>query len=146
MPIRRYDEQQRRTILQARLDTDIPFMVGVALKEDLGQVIDYKRDITGQLLNADTQATARIITRENGVFCGKQWLEEVFLQLGGQVKIDWKVQDGEVVTPNQVLCEMHGPITNFINWRTYCVELYSNTFIGIKCNRAVCETNRGDES
>ncbi|APC12685.1 MULTISPECIES: carboxylating nicotinate-nucleotide diphosphorylase [Providencia] len=109
MPIRRYDEQQRRTILQARLDTDIPFMVGVALKEDLGQVIDYKRDITGQLLNADTQATALIITRENGVFCGKQWLEEVFLQLGGQVKIDWKVQDGEVVTPNQVLCEMHGP-------------------------------------
>ncbi|WP_272668927.1 carboxylating nicotinate-nucleotide diphosphorylase, partial [Providencia sp. PROV151] len=51
----------------------------------------------------------RIITREHGVFCGKQWLDEVFLQLGGQVKIDWKVQDGETVTPNQVLCEMQGP-------------------------------------
>ncbi|MBN6361134.1 MULTISPECIES: carboxylating nicotinate-nucleotide diphosphorylase [Providencia] len=109
MTIRRYDEQQRREKLFERLQIDIPFMVSVALKEDLGQSVDYKKDITGQLLNADRQASARIITREQGVFCGKQWLDEVFLQLGGQVKIDWKVQDGEAVAPNQVLCEMHGP-------------------------------------
>ncbi|AWS52377.1 MULTISPECIES: carboxylating nicotinate-nucleotide diphosphorylase [Providencia] len=109
MTIRRYDEQQRREMLFERLQIDIPFMVSVALKEDLGQSIDYKKDITGQLLNIDAQASARIITREHGVFCGKQWLDEVFLQLGGQVKIDWKVQDGETVTPNQVLCEMQGP-------------------------------------
>ncbi|MBQ0269135.1 carboxylating nicotinate-nucleotide diphosphorylase [Providencia huaxiensis] len=109
MTIRRYDEQQRREKLFERLQIDIPFMVSVALKEDLGQSVDYKKDITGQLLNADRQASARIITREQGVFCGKQWLDEVFLQLGGQVKIDWKVQDGETVVPNQVLCEMHGP-------------------------------------
>lgn len=108
MTIRRYDEQQRREKLFERLQIDIPFMVSVALKEDLGQSVDYKKDITGQLLNADRQASARIITREQGVFCGKQWLDEVFLQLGGQVKIDWKVQDGETVAPNQVLCEMHG--------------------------------------
>lgn len=109
MAIRRYDEQQRREILLERLEVDIPFMVSVALKEDLGQSVDYKNDITGQLLNANMQSSARIITREHGVFCGKQWLDEVFLQLGGQVNIDWKVQDGEVVIPNQVLCEMHGP-------------------------------------
>ncbi|EPL6456285.1 MULTISPECIES: carboxylating nicotinate-nucleotide diphosphorylase [Providencia] len=109
MAIRRYDEQQRRSILLERLAVDIPFMVTVALKEDLGQLVDYKRDITGQLLNESTISIARIITRENGVFCGKKWLEEVFLQLGGQVKIDWKVQDGDTVTPNQVLCEMQGP-------------------------------------
>lgn len=109
MTIRRYDEQQRREILFERLQVDIPFMVSVALKEDLGQSVDYKKDITGQLLNVDAQASARIITREHGVFCGKQWLDEVFLQLGGQVIIDWKVQDGETVTPNQVLCEMQGP-------------------------------------
>lgn len=109
MAIRRYDEQQRREILQERLKTDIPLMVSIALKEDLGQVVDYRKDITGQLLNAATQSTARVITREQGVFCGRQWLDEVFVQLGGQVKVDWKVQDGDTVTPNQVLCEMHGP-------------------------------------
>ncbi|WP_272521456.1 carboxylating nicotinate-nucleotide diphosphorylase [Providencia sp. PROV202] len=109
MTTRRYDEQERRKLLMARLITDIPFMVSVALKEDLGQVIDYKRDITGQLLNEEAQATARIITREDGVFCGQKWLEEVFYQLGNKVKVDWKVQDGDKVSPDQVLCEMQGP-------------------------------------
>lgn len=109
MAIRRYDEQQRREALLKQLEDDIPFMVSIALKEDLGQSIDYKKDITGQLLNENTQASARIITREYGVFCGKQWLDEVFRQLGGQVNVDWKVQDGEAVTPDQVLCEMDGP-------------------------------------
>ncbi|HHR5880356.1 TPA: carboxylating nicotinate-nucleotide diphosphorylase [Providencia alcalifaciens] len=109
MTTRRYDEQERRKLLMARLITDIPLMVSVALKEDLGQVIDYKRDITGQLLNEEAQATARIITREDGVFCGQKWLEEVFYQLGNKVKVDWKVQDGDKVSPDQVLCEMQGP-------------------------------------
>lgn len=109
MTTRRYDEQERRKLLMARLITDIPFMVNVALKEDLGQIVDYKRDITGQLLNEDFQATARIITREEGVFCGQKWLEEVFYQLGNKVKVNWKVQDGDKVSPDQVLCEMRGP-------------------------------------
>ena len=109
MTLRRYDEQQRRSILSDRLSVDIPFMVGVALREDLGQSIDYKRDITGQLLNESLFAKARIITRDQGVFCGQQWLTEVFHQLGDKVRIDWKVNDGEVVAPNQVLCEMYGP-------------------------------------
>ena len=95
MTTRRYDEQERRKLLMARLITDIPFMVSVALKEDLGQIVDYKRDVTGQLLNEDSQATARIITREEGVFCGQKWLEEVFYQLGNKVKVNWKVQDGD---------------------------------------------------
>ena len=109
MAIRRYDVQQRREILLERLSVDIPFMVGVALKEDLGQLIDYKQDITGQLLNENTLATARIITREKGIFCGQKWLDEVFYQLGGQVNIDWQVSDGDTVSPNQILCEMSGP-------------------------------------
>lgn len=109
MTTRRYDEQERRKMLMARLVADIPFMVSVALKEDLGQIIDYKRDITGQLLSKETQAHAQIITREEGVFCGQKWLEEVFYQLGNKVKVDWKVQDGDKISPNQVLCKMQGP-------------------------------------
>lgn len=59
MARRRYDEQQRRNVLQERLTVDIPLMVSMALKEDLGQTLDFKKDITGQLLRADSQATAR---------------------------------------------------------------------------------------
>ncbi len=54
-------------------------------------------------------ATARVITREAGVFCGQPWVDEVFVQLGGDVKVEWKVQDGEVLSPNQELFRLHGP-------------------------------------
>ncbi|WP_321158236.1 carboxylating nicotinate-nucleotide diphosphorylase [Providencia stuartii] len=109
MATRRYDENQRREALFEKLNTDIPFMVTHALKEDLGQIVDVRQDITGQLLQPVARATARIITREDGVFCGQKWLEEVFKQLGGQIDITWHVNDGDKVVPNQLLCEMSGP-------------------------------------
>ena len=49
------------------------------------------------------------ITREAGVFCGQPWVDEVFAQLGGEVKVEWKVQDGERLSPNQELFRLHGP-------------------------------------
>ncbi|GAL36302.1 quinolinate phosphoribosyltransferase [Vibrio maritimus] len=35
--------------------------------------------------------------------------DEVFKQLGGEVSIEWHVQDGDKVEPNQVLCTLTGP-------------------------------------
>ncbi len=51
-----------------------------------------------------------MITRENGVFCGKRWVEEVFIQLAGDdVTIIWHVDDGDVINANQPLFELEGP-------------------------------------
>ncbi|VDZ05290.1 quinolinate phosphoribosyltransferase [Escherichia coli] len=48
--------------------------------------------------------------RENGVFCGKRWVEEVFIQLAGDdVTIIWHVDDGDVINANQPLFELEGP-------------------------------------
>ena len=47
------------------------------------------------MIPEDKQAEAYVITREDGVFCGRAWADEVFAQLGGQVRLDWKVQDGD---------------------------------------------------
>ncbi|XPE63749.1 hypothetical protein ACNKHU_00740 [Shigella flexneri] len=53
---------------------------------------------------------ATVITRENGVFCGKRWVEEVFIQLAGDdVTIIWHVDDGDVINTNQSLSELEGP-------------------------------------
>jgi len=79
------------------------------LQEDLGGEIDADRDITAQLLPADSQAQAQVITREAGVFCGKRWVEEVFNQLGGHVALGWQVEDGDRVSPNQTLFTLSGP-------------------------------------
>lgn len=88
---------------------DIERAVRDALLEDLGGTLDPAADITAQLIPADKQAEATIITREAGIFCGKAWADAVFAQLGGQVTLDWQVEDGQTITPNQLLVRLHGP-------------------------------------
>ena len=83
MPPRRYSADSRRTELLERIESDIPYAVARALREDRGEV-DAGRDITAQLLPADKQAEATVITREAGIFCGRRWLNEVFIQLGNR--------------------------------------------------------------
>lgn len=109
MTTRRYSQEQRQTDLLNRIAQDIPASVQLALREDLGGVADASQDITARLLPDNTQARARIITREAGIFCGQRWLEEVFSQLGGTTSITWSVADGDAITPNQTLCDITGP-------------------------------------
>lgn len=109
MSSRGYDPDSRRQALIKRIESDIPDAVALALKEDLGGEIDADRDITAQLLPADTQADAQIITREAGVFCGKRWVEEVFIQLGSHATLIWHVEDGDQIEADQLLFEIEGP-------------------------------------
>ncbi|WP_108126000.1 carboxylating nicotinate-nucleotide diphosphorylase [Saccharospirillum mangrovi] len=77
--------------------------VRFALEEDLGS-----GDITAQLIPADTQASARVITREAGVLCGREWFDACFHQIDARLQLNWHVEDGDAVTPNQLLVEIHG--------------------------------------
>ncbi|ALV93426.1 MULTISPECIES: carboxylating nicotinate-nucleotide diphosphorylase [Pantoea] len=109
MASRRYDPDHRRQELIKRIEQDIPEAVSRALQEDLGGEVDADRDITALLLPEDKQAEAQIITREAGVFCGKRWVEEVFIQLGNKVTFIWHVEDGQSVVADQLLFELQGP-------------------------------------
>ncbi|NRA53696.1 MAG: carboxylating nicotinate-nucleotide diphosphorylase [Gammaproteobacteria bacterium] len=91
------------------LQDDIKQSVTLALNEDLGYQSASDGDITANLIADETSAEATIISREMAVFCGKAWAEEVFKQLGGEVAIHWLVDDGDIIAPNEVLCEMSGP-------------------------------------
>ncbi|WP_262264620.1 carboxylating nicotinate-nucleotide diphosphorylase [Pantoea dispersa] len=109
MVSRRYNPEHRRQELLKRIQLDIPETVARALQEDLGGDVDADRDITAQLLPQAAQAVARVITREAGVFCGKRWVEEVFIQLGNNVSITWHVEDGQPLVADQLLFELQGP-------------------------------------
>ena len=109
MASRRYDPDHRRQELIKRIEQDIPEAVARALQEDLGGEVDADRDITALLLPEEKQAEAQIITREAGVFCGKRWVQEVFIQLGNKVTIVWHVEDGQNVAADQLLFELKGP-------------------------------------
>lgn len=106
---RKHDSESRLHYLKQQLPLEITRAVADSLREDLGGEIDASLDITASLIPADSQGVATIITREHGVFCGQMWAEEVFKQLGGEVAIEWHVQDGDTVEPNQTLCTLTGP-------------------------------------
>tara|TARA_Y100001934_G_scaffold283150_1_gene400809 strand:- start:2675 stop:3514 length:840 start_codon:yes stop_codon:yes gene_type:complete len=81
---------------------DIQRNVSFALEEDI-----RSGDITAQLIDADCESTATIITREDAVMCGIPWANEVFRQLG-DVQIEWHVQDGDRLAADTTLCTLRG--------------------------------------
>jgi nicotinate-nucleotide pyrophosphorylase (carboxylating) len=91
-------------LILADLADEISANVANALREDLGS-----GDITAQLIRAERNATARIISRDAAVICGTAWVDEVFRQLDPNVAVQWQVQDGERVSPNQLLFTLDGP-------------------------------------
>ncbi|WP_237067452.1 carboxylating nicotinate-nucleotide diphosphorylase [Microbulbifer guangxiensis] len=91
-------------------ETDIPNLledleraVRHALAEDIGG-----GDITAQLIPADREARARVITREDCTVCGRAWVEEVFRQLDARLKLHWHCEDGDAVAAGTVLFELEG--------------------------------------
>lgn len=83
--------------------------VTAALAEDLGQQNAELGDITASLIPATQQAVATIITREDCVLCGSGFVNEVFLQLGNQVSIQWHATDGDRLSANSLICTLQGP-------------------------------------
>ena len=83
--------------------------VSIALAEDIGT-----GDISAELIEADRLARARVITRARGVFCGRPWVEETCVQLGGGLRADFEVEDGDRVEPDQVLFTLEGPARDLL--------------------------------
>ncbi|MEY1662582.1 carboxylating nicotinate-nucleotide diphosphorylase [Isoalcanivorax beigongshangi] len=81
----------------------LPLQVTHALEEDIGS-----GDITAELIPADAEAQARVITREPMVLAGQAWVDEVFAQLGGGVVLDWAAQDGDAVDAGATLFTLRG--------------------------------------
>ncbi len=82
---------------------DITENVRAALAEDIGD-----GDITARLIPAEKQATARIISREAAVICGRPWVDEVFAQIDPDVVVTWEIEDGERCEANQTLFTLSG--------------------------------------
>lgn len=109
-------QKTRFATIKKQLTLDIPRLVTEALKEDLGGVIDISQDLSAQLIPENKTANAFILSREAGVFCGKDFADEVFKQLDDKLgrevtthtKITWHVKDGDKIKANTVLCHLKG--------------------------------------
>ena len=96
-------------LLREELEKDIQITVTNALNEDIGA-----GDITAQLIPAENEATARIISRQTAVVCGTDWVNEVFRQVDPELTLDWQVKDGDLVERDQVLFTVTGSARNML--------------------------------
>lgn len=86
------------------LPDDFDEVVQRALAEDVGA-----GDVTAAMVPEPARFRARVISRERAVLCGAAWFEQVFQQLDARVQITWLAHDGEDLSPEQTICELHGP-------------------------------------
>lgn len=85
-----------------QIQSAIKLNVSHAIQEDVGE-----GDVNASLISLKNQSTAKLITRSPGVFCGKPWADETARQIGS-FTIDWLIEEGESVDPNQELAEFQG--------------------------------------
>lgn len=78
--------------------------VRAAIVEDVGS-----GDISAQLIPADAQGSATIITREDGVLCGRTWATAVFAGIEPEITLSWLAADGEKIEAGQTLVQLNGP-------------------------------------
>jgi len=83
--------------------------VRAAIVEDVGS-----GDINAALISTDQLATAHLITRTAGVFCGQPWADETCQQIDTSITLEWLVHDGQSVTPGDALLVAHGPARSLL--------------------------------
>ncbi|HJL66627.1 MAG TPA: carboxylating nicotinate-nucleotide diphosphorylase [Arenicellales bacterium] len=90
--------------------TEITRNVQSALSEDLGS-----GDLTASIIDQTAVASARLISRERAIFCGREWFNEVYNQLDPTIRTNWEVNDGETIRPDQMLCQLAGPARSLLS-------------------------------
>ena len=89
---------------------DIAANVQAALAEDIGS-----GDITAALIPENTTASARIISREPGIICGKPWVDGVFAAVDPEVTLDWLLEDGQQVNAGDTLLSARGSARSLLS-------------------------------
>ena len=90
-------------------------LVTLALDEDLNYQTAQDGDITAQLIPQSEQANAKVITREDCVFCGKDIILEVFKQVDPTVKVNVLINDGDIALANSTLFTATGSARSILS-------------------------------
>ena len=92
------------------LPNDIKETIRIALAEDLGD-----GDITSELIPASKTIEAIVLSREEAVVCGVDWVNEVFAQIDSNVSIDWSVEEGILVNAGTELLKLRGSARSILS-------------------------------
>jgi nicotinate-nucleotide pyrophosphorylase (carboxylating) len=89
--------------MKSELPQDLATQVTAALREDVGS-----GDVTAALVPADRRVRGEVITREDGVLCGAEWVNETFRQLDARISIEWLAQDGQKISAGAAVFRIAG--------------------------------------
>ena len=92
-----FDFSQQAVMDLARQD------VARALAEDVGE-----GDLTAALVEPQRRARARVLAREAAVICGAPWFEEALRQVEPGMRVQWRVEEGQRSSADQVVVEIEG--------------------------------------
>jgi len=84
-------------------DEQLRQQVARALDEDIGD-----GDLTAALIPADARSEVNVLCREAAVICGRDWFDEAFRQLDADIRVEWRVEDGDRVAADSQICLLRG--------------------------------------
>jgi len=90
--------------------TAVREVVARAIAEDL----EPDGDLTSSLLPADSTATARFVSRSDGVIAGGLCVNETLFQVDDALEVEWVLYDGDRVTPGSVIAEVTGSLASIL--------------------------------
>ncbi|MFZ9097311.1 MAG: carboxylating nicotinate-nucleotide diphosphorylase [Methylophilaceae bacterium] len=117
-----------------KLLQEIKKHISLALSEDLGS-----GDLTKSFIPPKSDSLAKIITRQDAIFCGKLWINEI-IKTRKSLKIKWLVKDGQKITKNQSICEISGSTRDILAVERVCLNYIqvlsgtattTNTFVNL---------------
>ncbi len=85
-------------------------VVARALAEDLTPL----GDITAALLPIDSEVTARIVPRQDGVLAGRPCADEAFAQVDAETKLTWDADDGQEVDAGRPIATVTGDLSSVL--------------------------------
>src|SRR5690554_1745701 len=81
-------------------------LVERALAADLGE----RGDITsGLTVPASARGRFGLVARQAGILAGVDLADEAFARIDPDIRVIWKLSDGESLTPGSVIAEIDGP-------------------------------------
>jgi nicotinate-nucleotide pyrophosphorylase (carboxylating) len=84
-------------------DALVTTQVKAALDEDIGS-----GDLTALLVPQEQAVSATIIARESAIICGQDWVNACFKLIDSNVQLEWLINEGDRVQPDQLLCRING--------------------------------------
>jgi len=93
-------------------------LVAIALAEDVGD-----GDLTANLIDPATNASARLTCRENAVLCGVAWFDHCCRQVDKQIKVQWECGDGDRLAPDTLVCTLDGSARSILTAERTAINL-----------------------